>query len=77
MTTDSFLLSFEISEDGDELSIHCDDMGLENFLSVLSQIKGKVSHEHLMTPSWGGNELSEDPQSEDGLFLNKVTIHKW
>ena len=77
MTTDNFLLSFEISKDGDELNIHCDDTGLENLLSIISQIKGKVGHEHLMTPSWGGNELSEDPQSEDSHLLNKVTIHKW
>ena len=77
MTTDNFLLSFEISKDGDELNIHCDDAGLENLRSIISQIKGKVSHEHLMTPSWGGNELSEDPQSEDSHLLNKVTIHKW
>ncbi|HAC88553.1 MAG: methylhydantoinase [Marinobacter sp.] len=77
MTTDSFLLSFEISKDGDELDVHCDDNGLEKLLSVLSQLRGKVQHEHLMTPGWGGNELSEEPQSENSELLNKVTVHKW
>ncbi|WP_116964744.1 Imm32 family immunity protein [Fastidiosibacter lacustris] len=78
MTTDSFLLSFEISKDGNELDIHCDDNGLEKLLSLLSLLKGKAQHEHLMTPSWGGGyELSEEPQSEGSQLLHKVTIHKW
>jgi len=77
MTTDSFLLTFEISKDGDELNVHCDDIGLEKLLLVLSRLKGNAQHEHLMTPSWGGNELSEELQSEDSQLLNKVTIHKW
>ena len=77
MTIDDFLISFEISKDGDELDVHCDDVGLEKLLSILSQLKGNVQHVHLMTPSWGGNELSAEPQSEYGQPLNKVTFHKW
>ncbi|UTW45363.1 immunity protein 32 [bacterium SCSIO 12696] len=77
MTTDGFLLSFELSQDGDELSIHFDDLGLNNLISVLLQIKEKAGHEHLMTPSWGGNELSEDRQSEESRLLNRITLHKW
>lgn len=77
MTTNNFLLSFELSKDGDELDIHCDDFGLDNLLSILSGLKGKVKHEHLMTPGWGGNGLSEDAQSKGSKVLNKVTIHKW
>jgi hypothetical protein len=77
MTTDSFLLSFELSKDGDELNVHCDDAGLAKLLSVLSKLEEKAQHEHLMTPSWGGSELSEEPQAADSQLLNKVTIHKW
>lgn len=77
MTTNSFLLSFELSKDSNELDVHCDDAGLEKLLSILSQLKGKMKHEHLMTPSWGGSELSEALQAEDSQLLNKVTIHKW
>ena len=77
MTTNNFLLSFEVSKDGDELNIHCDEVGLDNFILILSQMREKISHENLMTPSWGGSELSENPQSKDDHLLNKVTIHKW
>lgn len=77
MITNDYLLSFELTKEGDELDIHCDDSGLEKLLAILSQLKEKSQHEHLMTPKWGGNELTEVNQAEDSTLLNKVTIHKW
>lgn len=77
MTTSKFLLSFEMSKDGDELDVHCDEIGLEKLKAVISQLEDREQHYHLMTESWGGNELSEEPQSEDGNLINKVTIHRW
>ncbi len=77
MTTNRFLLSFELSKDGDELNIHCDEIGLSKLRNILSQLENGVQHFHLMTASWGGDELSEESQSDDSQLLNKVTIHKW
>jgi len=76
MTTNNFLLSFELSQDNDELDIHCDEEGLIRLKQALSNLQSS-QHEHLMTPSWGGSELSEQAQSSGSSLLNKVTIHKW
>ncbi len=77
MTTNDFLLSFELSENNDELHIHLDEAGLSQLMAHLSLLKKESQHEHLMTPSWGGNELSENKQGEKSNILNKVTIHQW
>jgi hypothetical protein len=78
MTTNNFLLSFELSKDKSELDIHFDEAGLAKLIAVLSGLNnGPPQHEHMMTQSWGGTELSEEPQSPDSYVLNKVTIHKW
>ena len=52
MTTSKFLLSFEMSKDGDELDIHCDEIGLEKLKAVISQLEDREQHYHLMTESW-------------------------
>ena len=76
MTPPDYLLTFELSKEKDELDIFCDEKGLEALISILSRLRGKVDHEHLMTPSRAGNELSEDQQNEDSYLLNSVTIRK-
>lgn len=77
MTINNYLLTFEISPDGDELDIHCDIEGLKYLAKVLSKLENEPDHEHMMTPKWGGTELSEEKQAEDTKLLNKVTIHRW
>ena len=73
----ALLLSFELSQDGDELDIHCDEHGLSKLKYILSQLENGEQHVHLMTANWGGSELTQESQSEDSQLLYKVTIHKW
>jgi len=71
------LLTFEISKISDsELNIYCDEEGLSLLIKKLEILKGQKSqsHEHLMTPSWSGNELTEEVQDINNFILNKVTI---
>ncbi len=73
------LLTFELGPDGKELEIHCDQRGLGALIRILSrlaQAKGQ-SHDHLMTPAWGGVELSEEQQGEANRLLHKVTVRLW
>lgn len=71
------LLTFELSVDGDQLEIHGDIAGLHDLSRTLQRVIETHEHEHLMTPSWGGNELSEEAQGKGARLINKVTIHIW
>lgn len=78
MGKNNFLLSFELSKNKDELDIHLNEEGLSRLIELLLRFKKHgYQHEHMMTPSWGGNELSEEQQALDSSLLNKVTFHKW
>lgn len=62
MSDENFLLTFELSEDCTSLEIHSDEVGLELLEQVCSRLRKGHGHEHLMTPAWGGQELSEEKQ---------------
>ena len=71
------ILTFELSADCNQLDIHGDTAGLQDLLQTLQRVISSHEHEHLMTPSWGGNELTEEAQGQGGRLINKVTIHYW
>jgi hypothetical protein len=60
-----------------EVAICFDDTGLEFLIEKLTRLRGKRDHEHLMTPSWAGNELTEVKQgsAEYGL-VNHLRLVK-
>ncbi len=72
------LLTFEVSQDGDELEIHGDRAGLMRLARTLEALASRPApdHDHLFTPDWAGDELSSEAQGE-GKVLNKVTIRHW
>ncbi|MUO79433.1 hypothetical protein GOZ78_17725 [Agrobacterium vitis] len=55
--------------DPGEIAICFDDDGLEFLLKKLSFLKNNDGHLHLMTCSWGGNELTEIRQGSDDYAL--------
>jgi tRNA A58 N-methylase Trm61 len=74
------LLSFELSEDKDQLFVHADENGLRFLVDELNNLlahtrEGHFDHEHLMTPEWGGDELSSERQG--GIILNHVKVYCW
>lgn len=81
MTREERLLTFEKSQDGESLDIHLDEQGLDDLLAYLTRLRdGSTNlprHEHLMTPSWGGNELSEELQGSASTIVHSVTIRLW
>lgn len=75
-----FLLSFEVDEKGSCLEIHGDPLGLEHLTSVIKKLvahtkEGNFDHDHLMTPAWGGDELSE--ANKGGKVFEHVKIYCW
>ena len=77
MRTPRRLLVFEISQDGNELEIHCNETGIQDFTAIVQRVLASRDHEHLMAPAWGGHELSEVRQGENTNIVKKVTIRFW
>lgn len=72
-------LTFEWNEKQDMLEIHGNSKGLEELAKVLNKLANTpgIDHDHLMTQTWGGEELSEDQMSPDTKLINHVKIYKW
>ena len=74
------LLTFELSEEGDDLSIYGDAAGLRLLSERLAALAQKAdtqsqpSVEQLSTSVWGGNELSLEPQGADTRLIYQVRI---
>ena len=73
------LLTFELSEEGDELSIHGDSAGLRLLAERLSALAARAeagggSVDQLSTSVWGGNELSLEPQGANTRLVYQVRI---
>jgi hypothetical protein len=73
------LLTFELSEEGDELAIHGDPSGLRLLAQRLSDLASKAeggaeSVDQLSTSVWGGNELSLEPQGSNTRLVYQVRI---
>ncbi len=71
------LLTFELTKEGDCVEIHADPAGLKLLLGALEKVLRSGQHEHLMTPSWGGSELSEDKQGQENRLIDHVKIMLW
>ncbi len=71
------LLTFELSGDGSELHIHGDASGLRELVRALERVITTREHDHLMTPSWGGAELTEQPQGQGTRLVHSVVVHPW
>ena len=74
------LLTFELSEEGDNLSIYGDASGLrllaERLLALAqkTETQSQPSVESLSTSVWGGNELSLEPQGTETRLIYQVRI---
>ena len=75
----SKFLSFEY-EAGKEIRVHLDRTGAEILISALEALLRSETkdHTHLMTESWGGNELTELAYvSPNSTEMKMVTLHFW
>ena len=73
------LLTFELSEEADELAIHGDPSGLRLLAQRLSDLASKAEAgaegvDQLSTSVWGGNELSLEPQGSSTRLVYQVRI---
>lgn len=72
-------LSFEWDQAAERLEIHGDDAGLERLASMLQALVSgsQNDHCHLMTPDWGGGELTSEQENVAATLVNHVKILRW
>lgn len=64
----------KLLEGESEVEIILDAEGLELLTHQLEHLKKGSTHAHLMTPAWGGNELSEIATENGATVVNHLRI---
>ena len=72
------LLTFEQEESG-VLNIHLNLEGAQEMIEIFQRLlrSGLSEHDHLMTPSWSGTELTESKQDDATTLVNQVNVFLW
>lgn len=72
------VFTIELDQQGETVELHLNKKGAEFLRGVLNKlIENKVNeHEHLMSPDWGGDELSSEKQnlSDDIKLIHQLKI---
>jgi hypothetical protein len=75
------LLTIEYDSEDEILEMHLDKEGAKLLLNKIQMLleKDENSHEHLMTDTWGGNELTSEKQNllPNITLLNHLKIIYW
>ena len=58
-----------------EIELFLDEDAIDYLVGRLQAIKKHKSHDHFMTPSWSGNELTEEKMRPSNILVNKLTIN--
>jgi hypothetical protein len=59
----------------EELEVHLDQEGLRSLLAQLDLLKeGRTDHVHLMSESWGGSHLEDEPTTVGNAPIRHVKI---
>lgn len=70
------LLTIEYNPKG-VVEIYMDVEGRSLLIDSIAKLRAqenKGDHDHLMTPSWAGHELTEERQSNDSELVHKLNI---
>lgn len=73
------LLQVEWDKEGERVEIHLNKEGISYLISALEGLKEKDTPDdiQLMSPDWGGEELTSDDDSGDREIVHLLKIMKW
>lgn len=75
------ILTVELDQRGELIELHLNKPGAEYLKNLLVRLieENQDEHLHLMTPNWGGDELSEAQQNsgENMKLMNHLKIMYW
>lgn len=76
---ETYWLSFEWDEREQQLQIHGSRAGLERLARTIEKLlrHNPPEHVHLMTPEWGGDELTSEKQNNHADLINHVKLYYW
>lgn len=66
--------SHSASSGPEEIALHLDREGLEYLTRLLDQLKERGDHVHLMTPSWGMDDLSEEKSNPENSLAHHLRV---
>jgi immunity protein 32 of polymorphic toxin system len=66
------MFTVELNEKLSALELHFDKAGIESLIRQLENLKAVNSHIHLMTPAWGGKELTENTHGANKLINHLI-----
>lgn len=68
------MLTVEFNPKDECVELYCDEEGLDVLGRALAVLRDAGGHEHLMTPSWAGHELTEDKQNPANQLIHHLLI---
>ena len=75
------IFTLELDQQDETIEMHLNKAGAEYLRNLLDKLisNNQKEHLHLMTPDWGGDELSNDQQnlSPDINLLHQLKIMYW
>ena len=77
--SDDSKITFEWDAVGQRLVIHLNNSGIDTLVDYLQHLKTKQAPDDvmLMSPEWGGVDLTGDEDDIEGEKINLVKIMKW
>jgi hypothetical protein len=69
------MLSFQITNGNRTVQIDCDDAGISRLIEVLVKLRGSGSHVHLLAPSCGGDDLSDNTPFGEHAIGEVIVTH--
>lgn len=67
------MLTFETDAAG-SVEVNFDAEGRADLLAIIQRVQGPGDHEHVFTPAWGGDDLTEHFPNPDLAPIHKVTF---
>ncbi len=75
------IFTIEIDEQGELVEMHLNKEGAEYLRDILNRVieVNSDDHLHLMTPDWGGNELTEEKQNKSDTvkLIHHLKLMYW
>jgi hypothetical protein len=68
------VISVEENKRLNAIEIHLDSKDIDRLIDDLTALKAQSTHLHLMTPSWGDRELSEETHGSN-VQVNHLIIY--
>lgn len=75
------LFTVELNNSNESIEIHMNQEGIDSLIEKLNSLKrrNETDHEHLMTPTWGGDDLTIIQQNKDEnvKLINHLRLCLW